>query len=227
MLVAVSLEKLLERQAGVVTLTQAVACGLSADTVRRRARDGRWTRLHPSVYLVGGHRLTGEAPLWAAWLHAGRRRHGVRTRRRVPGTGCCPRRRRCVDVTLPAALHRRPRPGLRWHRHDLLPVDRVAPAGSGADCAPVDRPSETALALPDGCDVPRPGAARHVRFPTLYRAYCRHLGRRGWARSQDADLRLGRPGRLGRLRTVCCVRILARRRRDRLGVGPSLRPRGG
>ncbi len=61
MLMAVSLEELLERQAGVVTLTQAVACGLSADTVRRRTRDGRWTRLHPTVHLVGGHRLTGEA----------------------------------------------------------------------------------------------------------------------------------------------------------------------
>jgi hypothetical protein len=29
-----------------------------------------------------------------------------------------------VDVTLPAALHRRMRPGVRLHRHDLLPVDR-------------------------------------------------------------------------------------------------------
>jgi very-short-patch-repair endonuclease len=26
---------------------------------------------------------------------------------------------------------------------------------------------------------------RHVRFPTLYRAYCRHLGRPGWARARE------------------------------------------
>ena len=56
-----SLEEVLERQAGVVTLAQAVAAGISPDTVQRRARDGRWTRLHPGVYLVGGHRLGGEA----------------------------------------------------------------------------------------------------------------------------------------------------------------------
>jgi hypothetical protein len=29
-----------------------------------------------------------------------------------------------VDVTLPAALRRDPRPGVRRHRRDLLPVDR-------------------------------------------------------------------------------------------------------
>ena len=63
-----SLEELLERQAGVVTLAQAMACGLSTDTVRRRTQDGRWTRLHPGVHLVGGHRLTGEARIWAASL---------------------------------------------------------------------------------------------------------------------------------------------------------------
>jgi hypothetical protein len=96
MLTDVSLERLLERQAGVVTLGQAVECGLSADTVHRRTRDGRWTRLHPSVYLVGGHRLTGEARLWAAWLCAGDRstvsgpaaafRHGMLPRRRRSST---------------------------------------------------------------------------------------------------------------------------------------------
>ena len=119
MLMAVSLEELLERQAGVVTLTQAVACGLSADTVRRRTRDGRWTRLHPAVYLVGGHRLTGEARVWAAWLYAGRR-STVSGAAAAFRHGMPPRAPEVVDVTLPAALHRRPRPGVRWHRHDLV-----------------------------------------------------------------------------------------------------------
>jgi hypothetical protein len=89
---AVSLERLLERQAGVVTLAEAMSCGLSADTVRRRARDGRWTRLHPSVYLIGGHRITGEARMWAAWLWAGNDPRSA-ARRRPSGTGCCPGRR--------------------------------------------------------------------------------------------------------------------------------------
>ncbi len=180
---AVSLERLLERQAGVVTLAQAVTCGLSADTVRRRARDGRWTRLHPSVYLVGGHRLTGEARTWAAWLWAGERstvcgpaaahRHGMVSR--APDV---------VDLTLPSALHRTPRPGLRLHRHDLLSVDRVRVGGLWVTAPPLSA-LETALALPDGSTFLDRALQRHVRFPTLYRAYCRHVGRSGWARAHE------------------------------------------
>ena len=143
-----SLERLLERQADVVTLAQAVACGLSPDTVRRRARDGRWTRLHPSVYLVGGHRLTGEARVWAAWLWAGER-STVCGRAAAFRHGMLSRPTEVVDVTLPAALHRRMRPGVRLHRHDLLPVDRVGFGGLWVTAPPLTA-LETALALPDG-----------------------------------------------------------------------------
>jgi hypothetical protein len=86
-------------------------------------------------------------------------------------------------VTLPAALHRRPRPGVRWHRHDLQPVDRVALNGLWLTAPPLTA-LETALALPDGSTFLDRALQRHVRFPTLYRAYCRHLGRRSWARSR-------------------------------------------
>ena len=34
-----------------------------------------------------------------------------------------------VDVILPAALHRKPQNGIRWHRHDLPPVDRAGGIG--------------------------------------------------------------------------------------------------
>jgi hypothetical protein len=64
-------EELLQRQAGVIHLRQATDHGLSPQTVHRRARDGTWQRLHPAVYLVGGHRLTDEARVRAAWLWAG------------------------------------------------------------------------------------------------------------------------------------------------------------
>jgi very-short-patch-repair endonuclease len=179
----VSLERLLERQAGVVTLGQAVSCGLSADTVRRRVREGRWTQLHPTVHLVGGHRLTGEARIWAAWLYAGGRstvsgpaaafRHGML--REPPDV---------VDVTVPAALNRRARSGVRWHRHDLLPVDRAG-IGTLWLTAPALTALETALALTDGSTFLDRALQRHVRFPTLYRAYCRHVGRAGWARGRE------------------------------------------
>jgi very-short-patch-repair endonuclease len=156
---------------------------MSADTVRRRARDGRWTRLYPSVYLIGGHRLTGEARTWAAWLWGGDRstvsgpaaafRHGM-----------LPRAPDLVDVTLPAALHRRPGPGVAWHRRDLLPLDRMALGGLWVTAPPLTA-LESALILPDGSTFLDRALQRHVRFPTLYRAYCRHLGRSGWARARE------------------------------------------
>jgi hypothetical protein len=66
-----SLDHLLRRQAGVVALQQAVALGMSAQSVQRKAREGTWERLHPAVYLVGGHRFTDEVRVRAAWLWAG------------------------------------------------------------------------------------------------------------------------------------------------------------
>ena len=100
------------------------------------------------MYLVGGHRITGEARTWAAWLWAGERstvcgpaaafRHGMLAR--PPDV---------VDVTLPAALRRDPRPGVRRHRRDLLPVDRVALRGLWVTAPPLTA-IETAVTLPDG-----------------------------------------------------------------------------
>jgi very-short-patch-repair endonuclease len=179
----VSLERLLERQAGVVTLAQAMACGMSRDTVRRRVRDHRWEQLYPRVHLVGGHRLTGESRVWAAWLWAGERatvagpaaafRHGMLAT--APDV---------VDLILPADLHRRAPSGIRLHRHDLSPVDRAGIDGLELTARPLTV-LETAIAIPDGSTFLDRALQRHVRFPTVYRAYCRHLGRPGWRRVRD------------------------------------------
>jgi very-short-patch-repair endonuclease len=181
--VAVFLERVLERQAGVVTLAQAVAAGLSPDTVQRRARDGRWTRLYPGVFLVGGHPLRDEARIRAAALWAGEPAT-------VSGPAAASRHRMLaaapatVDVTLPSAVHRTARRGVRFHRHDLLPVDRVKVGGLWLSAPPLTA-LETALTLPDGSTFLDRALQRHVRFPTLYRAYCRHLGRPGWGRARE------------------------------------------
>lgn len=66
-----SIDRLLARQAGVLALRQAAECGVSAATVQRRARDGGWRRLHPGVYLAGGHRYSDEARIRAAFLWGG------------------------------------------------------------------------------------------------------------------------------------------------------------
>ena len=161
------LERLLERQAGVVTVAQAVATGMSADSVRRRVRDGRWETLHPRVHLAGGHRLTDEARVWAAWLWAGERATvcGPAAAFRLGMLGAAPD---VVDVVLPAALHRRPVPGIRLHRHDLPHVDRV-PSGRAVR----DRGDPRRLIAATGAE---PAGVRH-----------RHRSRRSPPRCPPAD----------------------------------------
>jgi hypothetical protein len=45
-MLGVFFERLVARQARVISLAQAVAAGMSPHTVQRRVRQGRWTRLH-------------------------------------------------------------------------------------------------------------------------------------------------------------------------------------
>lgn len=172
-----TLEHLLRRQGGVLSLHQAVEHGMSAATVQRRARQGSWERLYPAVYLVGGHRLDDEARVRAAWLWAGPDAvvsgpaaaywHGLLDR--APET---------VEVTLPRPAASRSPDGVRVRRRTLDAVDLVG----SRDIWLTERPLsvlETAVALPDGSMFLDRALQRHVRFPTLYRAFCRNLGRRG------------------------------------------------
>jgi very-short-patch-repair endonuclease len=174
---AVSFEELVARQAGVITLTQAVRCGMSAATVHRRARNSGWQRLHPGVYLVGGHRLTGRARVRAAglWAGAGATVSGPaaaywhRMRDRAPDI---------VEVTVPRRAKPRPQPGIRLRRRDLAWQDVVTIDGLQVTGKPLTA-LETALAVPDGSTFLDRALQQHVRFPAFHRAYCRSVGQRG------------------------------------------------
>jgi hypothetical protein len=64
--------KLLERQRGVVSRSQALATGMTAAAVRQRLRPGgRWQRLLPGVYLTGTGQPTVQQREMAALLYAG------------------------------------------------------------------------------------------------------------------------------------------------------------
>lgn len=86
-----------------------------------------------------------------------------------------------ILVTVPRSGGLRPHPGVRVRRRDLPYVDVV-----GLDGVRLTAPSltalETAAALPDGSSFLDRALQRHVRFPTLYRTYCRHLGAQGFGR---------------------------------------------
>ncbi|MGQ0573495.1 MAG: type IV toxin-antitoxin system AbiEi family antitoxin domain-containing protein [Pseudonocardia sp.] len=175
------LESLVARQAGVISLRQAVECGLSAATVHRRARAGSWLRLHPGVYLVGGHRYTDEVRVRAVALWAG---EGATVTGAAAAFwhGMLPAAPAVLGVTVPGASKPRPQQGIHVQRRDLDFRDRVAVRDVWVTGKPLTA-LETAAALPDGSAFLDRALQRHVRFPALYRAHCRHLGRAGSARA--------------------------------------------
>jgi Transcriptional regulator, AbiEi antitoxin len=143
------------RQAGVVSLAQAAAHGYSADRVHRRVREGRWRRLHPGVFLVGGHRLTDEARVRSAWLWAGEA-SVVAGPAAAHWHGMLARAANVVDLTVPSRVKPRPRAGVRLRRRDLAQEDVVALRGVRVVCAGLAA-LETAVALAEG---PRSSTAR-------------------------------------------------------------------
>ena len=173
-----TLDDLVARQAGVLALHQAVEWGMSAATVHRRARNGSWTRLYPAVYLVGGHRLTDEARVRAAWLWAGADRAAISGPAAAYWHGLLPRAPATVEVTVPRRCGPGCHRGVLVRRRDLLPADVMRTRGIGVTGLPLSV-LETAVSLEDGSTFLDRALQRHVRFPTVYRAYCRNLGRRG------------------------------------------------
>jgi len=161
----------------VLALRQAVDAGMSAATVQRRAREGSWERLHPAVYLVAGHRLTDEVRVRAAWLWAGEKAV-VSGPAAAYWHGMLDRAPRPVEITVPRARSPRCPAGVRVRRRDLAAADVVGHRDVWLTAAPLTA-LETAVALPDGSVFLDRALQRHVRFPAVYRAYCRNIGRHG------------------------------------------------
>ena len=172
-----SLDRLLQHQGGVITLRQAVGLGIAKQTVHRRAREGLWTRLRPSVYLVGGHRLTDEVRVRAAWLWAGDDA-AVSGPAAAYWHGLLERAPADIELTVPHCRKPRAQPGLTVRRRDLHHVDLVDTRGVRVTAVPLTV-LETAVALPRGSVFLDRALQRHVRFPTAYRAFCRNMGRTG------------------------------------------------
>jgi hypothetical protein len=104
----------------VLSLEELLACGLSYDAVKRRARSGHLHRVHPGVYAVGHPALTPEGRWLAAVKACG------------PGAllshsaalmlyGLLPLDDRRPEVTLPITASRAPQ-GVRVHRTRHLPL---------------------------------------------------------------------------------------------------------
>lgn len=170
-----------------ITLAQFVACGLSPDTAWRRVRSGAWTRLYPGVFLAGGHRLTGEARVRAAALHSGALRTGdgplVGSASAAFWHGMLRDPGEVAEIVVPPAAGLRSRTGLRVRRRIVDAADRVVVRGV-AVVAPPRAALDTAVAMTTGGPAFLDRALqKHVRFPAVYRAYCRSLGSPGSAKA--------------------------------------------
>jgi very-short-patch-repair endonuclease len=85
-----------------------------------------------------------------------------------------------VELTLPRAAHRRGRPGVEMRRRDLQAPDVIERREIAVADAPLAALA-TAVALPRGSVFLDRALQRHVRFPAVYRCYCRNVGRHGSA----------------------------------------------
>ena len=171
---------LLRYQDGLVTCAQAEQHGLAARTLRRRAQDDGWHRVAPRVYLAGGHPYSDRARVRAAGLWAGAEGtisgpaaawwHGMLER--APAE---------VTVTVPRHLGLRGHPGVAVRRRDLDPAD-VTQSRELRLTSQALTALETAITVPDGSVFLDRALQRHVAFDDAYRAYCRNMGARGFAR---------------------------------------------
>lgn len=171
------LDRLLRHQDGVVSVAQAVACGVSARTLRRWVATGRFSSPLPGVLLGGGHPFGAAARcraavFWAgpsallagpaaAWWH--------RMLDTTPST---------VGVTVPRSVGRTPRPGVRLRRRDIAPADRTEARGLALTARPLTA-LETAIAVRDGAAFLDRALQRWVTFEDLHAAWCRMSGATG------------------------------------------------
>jgi very-short-patch-repair endonuclease len=170
-----TLDELLRAQAGVVTAAQARQCGMSARTISRRVGEGDWRVLHPRVYLVGGHRLTDEARVRAAWLWAGGCVSGSAA---AYVHGMLDRAPPVIGIARPTA--RAAHPGVHVRRRLLDPRDQVMVRGVRV-CGRARAVLETAVELPRGAAFLDRALQRHVTFAQLTEAHSRMLGAHGSA----------------------------------------------
>jgi predicted transcriptional regulator of viral defense system len=110
-------------QAGVVSRTQALRIGVSADAVRSRLRAGHWQRLQRGVYATFTGEPGWEARLWAALRRAGPdavlSHHTAAELARITD-----QRSSAIHVTVPRQQHLTPIPGVVLHRSGRIELAR-------------------------------------------------------------------------------------------------------
>lgn len=170
------------RQAGVISRAQAMAAGMSADTVDRRLATRRWHPVHPRVYRDDGYPESDRTRVRAAVLWAG---EGAVLSGAAAAwwQGIVPRPPSTVGVTVPRRRYPRARPGLRVRRRELDPLDVLVLHGVRVT-APASTVLETAVELggDEGAEfLDRVLAGAAIPFTDLAAAHARNLSAQGAA----------------------------------------------
>ena len=175
-----TIDRVLQRQAGVISRAQALAEGMSSATVSRRLARGQWVRLHPRVFLAADHPLTAEAQLRAACLWAGPAAtlcgvaaawwHGLWSE--PPAT---------VEITVPHHQRMPVRPGIHLYRRDLQRADLVELNGLRVTAVPLTVLDAAVTLGATGSQLLDRALQRRANLADLFTAHYRNLGRRGSA----------------------------------------------
>jgi hypothetical protein len=183
-----TLDILLARQAGVISRAQALAAGLSRDTVDHRVKARRWQPLYPGVYLAAdlwpapGHIdvRAGEAPVHAALLWAGDDAY-LCGRAAAWWYAMVDEPPPTVAVSVGRRRRLRCRPGVEVIRRDLAAQDRHMHRGL-AITGPALTVLEAAVELGDDGVAFLDGALRgSIRFADVHAAQRRYGGSKGSA----------------------------------------------
>lgn len=162
---------------GVITRSQALACGLSRSAIGRRLQSGHWRRCGPGVYFADDRPFTTAARIRAAvWSYGPEAvASGLAAAWWHQLTTATPN---SIEVTVPRNSHGRPHRGTRVRRRDLLATDVVERRGllvTGLALTTV----EAAARRGGGPKVMDTALQRHTDLPYLWRAHLRNAGRYG------------------------------------------------
>lgn len=132
------LNRILNRQLGLITRRQAASVGITRHAIEHALRSGRWRLIHPRTYATHTGELTRLAELWAGILYAG---NGAALSHGTAGGqyGWSPHwspHAAAIHVTVPFERRVARRPGISVHRSRRLAEDVVTRRGLHVTSAP-------------------------------------------------------------------------------------------
>lgn len=169
---------LIARQEGLISRAQAVAAGMTVTQIRTRLERDDWVTIHPEVYRSCEHELSPSVRVRAASLWAGDAGN-LSGQTAAWWWGLTDHPPGMVEVTVPRALHRRPRPQVRVIRRDLAQNDRAIHRGVPVTGLALSALHGAVALGPAGAAMLDRALQRRVGLAELEAAHQRNLGAAG------------------------------------------------